>query len=96
MRKEFAGTRVDRDNNLRARLALTYDVPFIDGLEATVSLNMESQTEWNKNIVKRFPIYTYDPSRGEGDAAYVQFGTNQRDNIRVTSDRDMELLPELL
>ena len=95
MRKEFAGTRVDRDNNLRARLALTYDVPFIDGLEATVSLNMESQTEWNKNIVKRFPIYTYDPSRGEGDAAYVQFGTNQRDNIRVTSDRDMELLPRI-
>ncbi len=95
MRKEFAGTRVDRDNNLRARLALTYDVPFIDGLEATVSLNMESQTEWNKNIVKRFPIYTYDPSRGEGDAAYVLFGTNQRDNIRVTSDRDMELLPRI-
>ena len=95
MRKEFAGTRVDRDNNLRARLALTYDVPFIDGLEATVSLNMESQTEWNKNIVKRFPIYTYDPSRGEGDAAYVEFGTNQRDNIRVSSDRDMELLPRI-
>jgi TonB-linked SusC/RagA family outer membrane protein len=95
MRKEFSGTRVDRDNNLRARLALTYDVPFIDGLEATVSLNMESQTEWNKNIVKQFPLYTYDPSRGEGDAAYVQFGTYQRDRISVNSDRDMELLPRI-
>ena len=42
MRKEFSGTRVDRDNNLRARLALTYDVPFVEGLEATVSINMLS------------------------------------------------------
>jgi len=95
MRKDFSGTRVDRDNNLRARLALTYDVPFIDGLEATVSINMEAQNEWNKNIVKQFPLYTYDPSRGEGDAAYVLFGTNQRDRISVNSDRDMELLPRI-
>ena len=80
---------------MRARLALTYDVPFVEGLEATVSINMETQTEWNKNINKQFPMYTYDPSRGEGDAAYELFGTYGRDFINVNSDRDMELLPRL-
>ena len=93
MKKEFAGTRVDRDNNLRGAISLTYDVPFIDGLEATASINMESQNEWNKNIVQQFPMYTYDPSLGEGDAAYVLYGTYQRDRIAVNADRDMELLP---
>ena len=95
LRKDFAGTRVDRDNNLQARISLKYDVPFIDGLSATASLNMESQNEWNKNIVKRFNMYTYDPLRGDGDAAYELFGTYQRDFISVNSDRDMELLPRL-
>ena len=79
MRKEFSGTRVDRDNN-RARLALTYDVPFVEGLEATVSINMETQTEWNKNINKQFPMYTMI-HREEGDAAYELFGTYGRDFI---------------
>ena len=66
LKKEFAGTTVNRDNNLRAAISLTYDVPFIPGLEATASLNMEAQNEWNKNIVKQFMMYTYDPSYGEG------------------------------
>ena len=95
LKKDFAGTTVQRDNNLRAAISLTYDVPFIPGLEATASLNMEAQNEWNKNIVKQFMMYTYDPSYGEGDAAYIPFGTYQRDNISVNADRDMELLPRL-
>ena len=40
-------------------------------------------------------MYTYDPSYGEGDAAYIPFGTYRRDNISVNADRDMELLPRL-
>jgi TonB-linked SusC/RagA family outer membrane protein len=95
LRKDTAGTIVERDNNLRGAVSLTYDVPFIPGLEATASLNMESQNEWNKNIVKQFMMYTYDPSVGDGDAAYIPFGTYRRDNISVNSDRDMELLPKL-
>ena len=95
LKKDFAGTTVERDNNLRAAISLTYDVPFIPGLEATASLNMEAQNEWNKNIVKQFMMYTYDPSYGEGDAAYIPFGTYRRDNISVNADRDMELLPRL-
>ena len=95
MRKDYAGYKVDRDNNLRAAISLTYDVPFIDGLDATVSLNMETQTEWNKTVVRKFPMYTYDPSLGSGDASYQLFGTFQRDAINVNSDRDMELLPKL-
>ena len=51
LKKDFAGTTVERDNNLRAAISLTYDVPFIPGLEATASLNMEAHNEWNKNIV---------------------------------------------
>ena len=92
MRKDFSGTRVDRDNNLRARLALTYDVPFIDGLEATVSINMEAQNEWNKNIQKRFAAYEYDPTTPE---VYSIYGFINRDVISVNADRDMELLPKL-
>jgi len=95
LKKDFAGTTVQRDNNLRAAISLTYDVPFIPGLEATASLNMEAQNEWNKNIVKQFMMYTYDPSYGEGDAAYIPFGTYQRDNISVNADRDMELYLDL-
>ena len=91
--KEYAGTVVERDNNLRGAISLSYDVPFINGLTATASLNMEAQNEWNKQIVKQFPMYTYDPSLGEGDAAYVLYGTYQRDRIGVNADRDMELLP---
>lgn len=95
LKKDYTGTTVNRDNNLRAAISLTYDVPFIPGLEATASLNMEAQNEWNKNIVKQFMMYTYDPSYGEGDAAYIPFGTYRRDNISVNADRDMELLPRL-
>lgn len=51
-RKSHSGTRVDRDNNLQASISLKYDVPFIDGLSATASLNMETQTEWNKKSSK--------------------------------------------
>ena len=94
-RKSHSGTRVDRDNNLQASISLKYDVPFIDGLSATASLNMETQTEWNKKVQKKFNMYTYNPLLGEGDAAYVFFGTYQRDMITVDSDRDMELLPKL-
>ena len=88
-------TLVDRDNNLQASISLKYDVPFIDGLSATASLNMETQTEWNKKVQKKFNMYTYNPLLGEGDAAYVFFGTYQRDMITVDSDRDMELLPKI-
>ena len=95
VRKSHSGSRIDRDNNLQAKISLTYDVPFINGLSATASLNMETQTEWNKQIQKRFNMYTYNPLLGEGDAAYVFFGTYQRDLISVNSDRDMELLPKL-
>ena len=95
VRKSHSGSRIDRDNNLQAKISLTYDVPFINGLSATASLNMETQTEWNKQIQKRFNMYTYNPLLGEGDAAYVFFGTYQRDFISVNSDRDMELLPKL-
>ena len=93
--KKFSGTRVDRDNNLQARISLKYDVPFVDGLSATASLNMESQTEWNKIISKRYDIHTYDPSLGDGEAAYQFFGTRFNNYIQVNSDRDMELLPRL-
>ena len=95
VRKSHSGSRIDRDNNLQAKISLTYDVPFINGLSATASLNMETQTEWNKQIQKKFNMYTYNPLLGEGDAAYVFFGTYQRDFISVNSDRDMELLPKL-
>ena len=95
VRKSHSGSRIDRDNNLQAKISLTYDIPFINGLSATASLNMETQTEWNKQIQKRFNMYTYNPLLGEGDAAYVFFGTYQRDLISVNSDRDMELLPKL-
>ena len=94
-RKSHSGTRLDRDNNLQASISLKYDVPFIDGLSATASLNMETQTEWNKKVQKKFNMYTYNPLLGEGDAAYVFFGTYQRDMITVDSDRDMELLPKI-
>ena len=56
---------------------------------------MESQTEWNKIISKRYDIHTYDPSLGDGDAAYQFFGTRFNNYIQVNSDRDMELLPRL-
>ena len=95
VKKSHSGSRVDRDNNLQARISLKYEVPFIDGLTATASLNMETQTEWNKQIQKKFNMYTYNPLLGEGDAAYEFFGTYQRDMISVNSDRDLELLPKL-
>ena len=94
VKKSHSGSRVDRDNNLQARISLKYEVPFIDGLTATASLNMETQTEWNKQIQKKFNMYTYNPLLGEGDAAYEFFGTYQRDMISVNSDRDLELLPK--
>ena len=91
-RKASSGTRVDRDNTLAARISLTYDVPFINGLTATASLNMETQTEWNKQVSKKYNLYSYDPLQED---PYVFFGTHLRDFILVNSDRDMELLPKL-
>ena len=92
IKKEFAGTIVNRDNNLRGAISLTYDVPFISGMSITGSLNMEAQNEWNKNIQKRFAAYNYDPSTPE---VYSIFGYVNRDVISVNADRDMELLPKL-
>mgnify|MGYP005691398725 FL=1 len=92
IKKEFAGTIVNRDNNLRGAISLTYDVPFISGMSITGSLNMEAQNEWNKLIQKRFAAYNYDPSL---DNPYTLFGYVNRDVISVNADRDMELLPKL-
>ena len=92
LRKDFSGTRLDRANNLQARLSLSYNVPFINGLTATASLNMETQTEWKKQVSRKYNMYTYDPLQED---PYVFFGTHLRDFISVNSDRDMELLPRL-
>ena len=43
--QKFSGTRVDRDNNLQARISLKYDVPFVDGLSATASFQI-----WNHRL----------------------------------------------
>ena len=92
LRKDFSGTRLDRANNLQARLSLSYNVPFINGLTATASLNMETQTEWKKQVSRKYNMYTYNPLLED---PYVFFGTHLRDFISVNSDRDMELLPRL-
>ena len=92
IKKDFAGTIVNRDNNLRGAISLTYDVPFISGMSITGSLNMEAQNEWNKNIQKRFAAYEYDPTTPE---VYSIYGFINRDVISVNADRDMELLPKL-
>lgn len=93
IQKEYSGSVVQRDNNLRAAISLTYNVPFISGLDITGSLNMETQTEWNKQIRKSFSAYDYDG--GISDNPYTLFGTIGRNAINVNSDRDMELLPRL-
>ena len=56
---------------------------------------METQTEWNKDVRKQFPMYTYDPSLSTSSDVYTLYGTYLRDYISVNSDRDMELLPKL-
>ena len=95
IRKDYSGSVVQRDNNLRGAISLTYDVPFISGMKITGSLNMETQTEWNKSISKQFPMYTYDPSLSTSSDLYTLYGLFMRDAINVNSDRDMELLPKL-
>ena len=95
IRKEFSGSIVNRDNNLRGAISLTYDVPFISGMSITGSLNMEAQNEWNKSISSQFPMYTYDPSLSTSSEVYTLYGTYKRDAINVNADRDMELLPKL-
>ena len=95
IRKEYSGNIVQRDNNLRGAISLTYDVPFISGMKITGSLNMETQTEWNKAIQSQFPMYTYDPSLSTSSDVYTLYGLFMRDAINVNSDRDMELLPKL-
>ena len=95
IRKEYSGNIVQRDNNLRGAISLTYDVPFISGMKITGSLNMETQTEWNKSIQSQFPMYTYDPSLSTSSDVYTLYGLFMRDAINVNSDRDMELLPKL-
>ena len=95
IRKEYSGSVVQRDNNLRGAISLTYDVPFISGMKITGSLNMEAQNEWNKSISKQFPMYTYDPSLSTSSETYTLYGTFMRDAINVNADRDMELLPKL-
>jgi TonB-linked SusC/RagA family outer membrane protein len=92
IRKDYSGTVVNRDNNLRGAISLTYDVPFISGLEITGSLNMEAQNEWNKTVTKQFTMYTYDPTAAQ---LYTPYGLFNRDAINVNADRDMELLPKL-
>ena len=95
IRKDYSGNIVQRDNNLRGAISLTYDVPFISGMKITGSLNMETQTEWNKSIQSQFPMYTYDPSLSTSSDVYTLYGLFMRDAINVNSDRDMELLPKL-
>ncbi|WP_400262637.1 SusC/RagA family TonB-linked outer membrane protein [Sphingobacterium sp. SG20118] len=58
--KDYAGYTEDRNKSFQSSIALTYDVPGIDGLKAIGTVSYDSYNVYNKNVWKNYRIYNED------------------------------------
>ena len=58
--KDYAGYTEDRNKSFQSSIALTYDVPGIEGLKAIGTVSYDSYNVYNKNVWKNYRIYNKD------------------------------------
>lgn len=58
--KKHAGYTEDKNKSLQSAVTLTYDIPFVKGLQAKGTLAYDSYSVFNKNLWKSYRIYTSD------------------------------------
>lgn len=58
--KKHAGYTVDKNKSLQSAVSLTYDAPFLKGLQAKGTIAYDSYSVFNKNLWKSYRIYSSD------------------------------------
>lgn len=92
--KEYSGFQDNHDYALQGALELRYSFPMVNGLVARARLNYEQLFSWYKTVNKPYDVWAYDAVAAQnGEDPWVRWGTENSNNIRVFSDRSIELLP---
>ena len=92
--KDFSGSQENKNNVLQGALGLKYKIPFVEGLVATARLNYTEQFGHNKKVSQPFDVWEYDPLAAQaGTDPWIKSGTQNTNNMSVSSNRSTLLLP---
>lgn len=58
--KKLAGYTNNENKDFTSSVALTWDVPFLDGLEAKATVSYDSRNMFNKSVWKNYTVYSKD------------------------------------
>ena len=58
--RDYAGYTNNQSKFFQSSLALTWDIPFVDGLKAIATLAYDSRNLFNKNVWKNYKVYNQD------------------------------------
>lgn len=61
-REEYAGYSNEERKSFTSSLALTYDVPWVDGLQARANFAYDSRNNFTKRVWKNYTVYSQDLS----------------------------------
>lgn len=94
MNKDYSGFILDRQNVITGAVEVKYKFPMIKGLTARGRLSFEDVFSWNKNVLKTFQIWEYDPiAANENSDPWILRGTRNQNKMYVYADRSNEMLP---
>ncbi|RBL90322.1 hypothetical protein DF182_28055 [Chitinophaga flava] len=71
MNSDYSGYSAQKFRYLSGIAALTYDIPFVDGLSAKALYSYQSGTANNKKWVKQFNLYNYNAATKKYEPGYL-------------------------
>ncbi|MBC9932986.1 TonB-dependent receptor [Chitinophaga qingshengii] len=92
MNSDYSGYTAQQYKYLSGIAALTYDIPFMDGLSAKALYSYQSGTESNKKWVKQYNLYNYNAATNKYDVGYVG---NSPSNLKQDQNQTENTLAQL-
>lgn len=94
MNKDYSGFILNRQNVITGAVEVKYKFPMIKGLSARGRLSFEDVFSWNKNVLRTFQIWEYDPIAAvENSDPWILRGTRNQNKMYVYAERSNEMLP---
>lgn len=94
MDKDYSGFILNRQNVITGAVEVKYKFPMIKGLTARGRLSFEDVFSWDKNVLKTFQIWEYDPiAASKNNDPWILRGTRNQNKMYVYADRSNEMLP---
>jgi len=78
--RDISGYNETANKNLQTSISLTYDVPFIEGLQLKGLYSFDSNNQMHKALSKKYNLYSYNPV----DSSYTESVQSSPSQIRNT------------